>query len=110
MLQIGQAHLTQGDKRAAIAGQASWAGEGPTATTCRGCEHWDFQGYFAANRTLKPSPCLKARALMNNSHTPKIEYSAPSCKFYKQTIQERPIEKPDSRQKISTEKSQASPE
>jgi hypothetical protein len=67
-------------------GMAFWAGTGPKRTTCRECEHYEFNGY-KSNRgthrggTLKNGKCEKYATMMEKDGS-KIPFDTPSCKYF----------------------------
>lgn len=68
------------------AGQAHFAGEGPTNHSCRQCAHWQVNSQYPerwkASHLLKPCQCAKYTERNNGKSGPKVPYDAQSCKFF----------------------------
>jgi len=83
-------HLDQARSKTII-GQAHFAGTGPKNTTCRGCEKWVNNGYYAKSGggKLKPGQCLKYTELMNQVKK-SVPHNAVSCRYYEKSEDKLP--------------------
>lgn len=93
-------HLTEPDmdfakrRKDTFSGMAFWASTGPADKTCRGCIHWSADGYMAGSGLLRDSLCTKYRALMHGQEGGRIPHYAKACKYFEETSDPRPLEKP----------------
>jgi len=93
-------HLTEPDmdfakkRKDTFPGMAFWASTGPADKTCRGCRFWAADGYMAGSGLLRDSLCTKYRALMHGQEGGRIPHYAKACKYFDETTDARPLEKP----------------
>jgi hypothetical protein len=78
---VGDQNLV-GARQIAVAGMASFSGEGPPGTHCSGCLHADRKSRRHVKGRLM-GKCLKYSALMRGVIGPAFELSMGSCRYFK---------------------------
>lgn len=81
-----------------FAGMAGWAGSGPSGMTCRHCDHFATNGWYAARGAkrglLKPGKCRWARNYTGRKGS-SFPHDARACNKFSENTSPPPISSPE---------------